>query len=491
MKIAQLVNFDEFWSHIVNRGQFDRGDTVRFAYEIGFHVYADLRLNLDLAAAEDARSAMKFIDLLEDFVTISDRCAAIVGARVLEVQGDRIHFLLPTPEISPVSIGRLLVFGSALTRTAYEELKPSAGSDWQGFSMAADYGPAVFVPSTFGGGTLISLGNAANQPAKRLGRGVASGCLAVPARFGSAIPGAKRSGEWVEIDVNKATPVTSSHFDDALTEQMRRTARAVLEQRSSRQVRNFSGGLFEGISLDQTPVRTRGMCLRADLDGFTKAVEAAFLSGSQAVRALVQQFVEIMEYPAEFIRNLNHPVIEIPWAGDCCTIFIQPAFHQTVEQMRACLPVEAGRHWHAIAYENGSSSQWSSRLGSAKWAVGLACGDRNEGGDGSAVVTEFRAAGRTFRVIVGWCARCAKDAQETSGIAGDDTVVPVVDYQNLEAIFQPLFSAIASTYRFSPYAKLKDAGHRAAKALSTTTPHSIVGVTTALPRPQPYWMCRP
>jgi len=102
-------------------------------------------------------------------------------------------------------------------------------------------------------------------------------------------------------------------------------------------------------------------------------------------------------------------------------------------------------------------------------------------------LAEFPAAGRSFRVIVGWCSRRAKDAQETSGIKGDDVVVPVVDYQNLEQIFKPLFELAGSNYRYTSYAKLKNAKDCATKPLASCTTKHISGVIAALPRPNPYW----
>ncbi len=484
MKNYERLAFNSFWPLVGNRDFFQPTDSVRFSDLLGFHVYADLRLNLDLAAAEDVRQAMRCVDLLEDFTAISDRCASLVGARVLEVQGERIHFVLPAQD-SIAELGKLLLFSSALTQTVYRELKPAAGDDWQGFSMAADHGLTVLIPSSYGGGSLVSLGNAANQPAKKLGLGVDSGHLALPNKIGNALPGAKPSGDWVQLDVNTPVAVTKAFFDDNLTTGMRQAARVVLEERARRSKRDFASAMFEGISFSSTPLKTRGMCLRADLDGFSKAVEDAFKNHKEL--ELVRQFTDIMQYPLEFAEKLGRNRIELPWAGDCCTIMIQPRFGETVEEMRATLPVEAGRCWHGIAYENGGSKRWSSSLGAAKWAIGLACGDRDEGGDGNAIVTEFPAAGRSFRVIVGWCARRAKDAQETSGIKGDDLVLPTVDYQNLEEIFKPLFELAGSNYRYSNYAKLKQAGQSVRKPLATSTTKHVFGISTALPAPRPYW----
>ena len=484
MKNYERLAFDNFWPLVGGRNFFQPTDTVRYSDLLGFHIYADLRLNLDLAAAEDDAQAMKCVDLLEDYTAIADQCAGLVGARVLEVQGERIHFVLPAQDALS-ELGKLLFFSSALTQTVFQELKPAAGDDWQGFSMAADHGPAVLIPSSYGGGSVVSLGIAANQPAKKLGVGVDSGHLALPSRIGKSLPESKPSGDWVQVNVRTSVAATKEFFDDNLTAGMRQVARSILEERTRRGRRDFTRAMGEGISFSKTPLRARGMCLRADLDGFSKAVADAFKN--QKVPELVKQFSDIMQYPLDFAQKLGRNLIEMPWAGDCCTIMIQPKSGETLDEMRETLPVEAGRCWHAIAYENGGNKRWGSSLGAAKWAVGLACGDDEEGGDGQAIIAEFPAAGRTFRVIVGWCARRAKDAQETSGIKGDDVVLPTVDYQNLEEVFKPLFEFMGSNYRFSNYAKLKQAGHTVGKSLATSTIGRVVGISTALPAPRPYW----
>ena len=126
MKSYERLAFDNFWPLVGNREFFRPSDSVRFSDVVGFHVYADLRLNLDLAAAEDAQEAMKCVDLLEDFTAISDRCAGLVGARVLEVQGERIHFVLPAQD-AVAELGKLLLFSSALTQTVYQGAQAGSG----------------------------------------------------------------------------------------------------------------------------------------------------------------------------------------------------------------------------------------------------------------------------------------------------------------------------------------------------------------------------
>jgi hypothetical protein len=298
------------------------------------------------------------------------------------------------------------------------------------------------------------------------------------------VPGAKPSGNWVEIDVKQPTADTRGFFNEQLSEAMGSVARQVLTNRQQRAGVEFANAVFEGISFAQTPLRTQGMCLRADLEGFTKAVEAAFAQNT--VPALVQQFTDLMQYPVDFLGRLGRQHVELPWAGDCCTLLIQPGASELIEEMRAVLPIEAGRLWHGLALENGTAKRWSRSMGEAKWAVGFACGDADEGGNGSAIVAEFSAAGRSFRVLVGWCGRRARDAQECSGVGGDDVALPESDFQNLEEVFKPIFTRLSSTFRKTSYDRIKRLGHSAGSDLAVSAPAILTGVSTALPAPRPY-----
>ena len=464
-------------------------EPANFVRAVGYHLYADLRLKLEVAAAENSREAMECVNILEDYTAICDQCAALAGAKVLEVQGERVHFFLPASQIDSKNLATLVGFAASLTRVLNSELRPRTGDNWRGFSTAAAHGQAVLVTSTFGGGSVVSLGNAANQPAKRLGKGVSSDHLALPEGLGNSVPGYKKVGDWYEINVLTPVIPTKDYFDDTLTENMRRIATDISGKRRNAQVREFLKEWSEGKNLGKAPYRTRGMCLRADLDGFTKKVEAAFANGKPAVEALVRQFIDLMEYPREFAKQLGRDVIELPWAGDCATVLIRPRVPETVEAMRAVLPIQGGRIWHEIAKADNLSREWREGLKDTYWVVGFACGDTSEGGDGNAIIAEFTASNRPFRVIVGWCARRAKDAQEADGTGGDDVVIPLVDWRNVEQPLKSLFVelTLAPSYKKTTYTKIKQSAGGISQSLAASTPTYVSGISTAVPAPRPYW----
>lgn len=492
MKTIQNLSFAEFWP-LWQSPTFTPSDTTPFSQEQVYHIYADLDLNLDLAAAQGPAKAMRYLNLIEEFSTISDRCCHLVpGMRIAEVQGGRIHFVFPAPPPlqqlqGPQGLASVVNFSAALIQMAFAELKPRAGQDWKAFSMAADYGPTVFVPSTFGGGTLVSLGNAANQPAKRLGRGVQTGHLAIPSSWAKLIPGAMQSGTWHLIDLTAETLLQYPFLDPKVLAGVRQIAQQFFE--SWRPADRTFSSQFSEAQLQRQPLRVRGFCLRADLDGFTNAVDSAFAAGPKGVEALVRNFLEGMEYPNEFKRReAPRQIVELPWAGDCCTLFILPSAHETIDEMREILPVSAGKSWHGIADDKTSQKHWASILGVAKWAIGFACGDKDTGGDGWVVISEIQTSSRKFRIISGWSPKRAKDAQECPGVGADDIVVPEVDRQNLEYPLRALFSPVSGhpSYSKSTYGKLKTASSVVSRYLSESKPRTTTGSAPPLPRPRPH-----
>jgi hypothetical protein len=205
-------------SELLNR--LARQPTVEFAAEVGptfadvvgFHVYADLKLNLPLAAAGDGQNANKYLTILEDYAAIGDVCVLQVGGRLVEVQGERLHFVLPSERADETAVRGLLRFSITLTQAVYRKIKPIAGDHWNGFAMAADHGRAIIVVTgRDSDDSAISLGNPANTPAKRLARepAVQSGHLAIPTRIVersqmlcSENP-AGSTKKWTELNVNE------------------------------------------------------------------------------------------------------------------------------------------------------------------------------------------------------------------------------------------------------------------------------------------------
>lgn len=494
MNEPQQIPLTNFLASIREQGlhEFSRTFGGKFAFSQGFHVYGDLRINLTLSAAEYDSNARRFLQIVDSYNAVADECAKNVGAEILELQGERIHALIPGDSLSEEIFRRLFAFSIALTNAVYAKIAPAAGEHWGGFSMAADFGPAVLIASDCGGGSVVSLGNAANTPAKRLGRRpvVEAGCLALRRHVYQAIGDARGNAEWIEINVLEPAERISRFSNHTLNRQLTVLAAGVLERPipyRSIAVANAAYVSDPSRFSVAEPFRVQGHCLRADLDGFTHQVEAAFRSGPEAVKRLVKRFHEIMGYAREYVRSLNRPVIEMPWAGDCATVILMPRDSETYCDTCRYLPVAAAVKWHdQEAAENVDRVAWRKVLESAKWAVGVGGGDEEEGSNGVMLIANVQSARRTFRVAVGWAARRSNDGYQAAGVRANDTVLHNVDYENIDDEHKIAFRELDSRFRAAPLEKLRQsiAGKTASLAKSATL--QMPAIVRSIPAPRPH-----
>jgi hypothetical protein len=495
MNEPQQISLSNFLASIRERGihEFSRIDGGRFAFSRGFHVYGDLRINLTLSAAEDDSSARRFLQIIDTYSAIAEECARSVGTEILELQGERIHALTPGETLSEEVFQRLFAFSIALTNAVYEEIAPAAGEHWGGFSMAADFGPAVLIASDCGGGSVVSLGNAANTPAKRLGRTpvVEAGHLALRRHVHEAIEHTLGNAEWIEVNVLQPPEKISRFSNYALNEKLVTLAAAELGRPTSyRNIIVAKAAYVDDPSRFSVaePFRVQGHCLRADLDGFTNQVEAAFKSGPEAVKRLVKRFHDIMGYARDYARSLNRPVIEMPWAGDCATIILMPRDTETYHDTSRYLPVTAAVKWHdQEAAETTDRIAWRKLLESAMWALGVAGGNDEEGSNGVMLIANVRSSRRAFRVAVGWAPRRSNDGYQASGVRAGDTVIHNVDYQNIDDDYKEAFRELDSRFRVAPLMKLRELITQKTATLGNSTPLQMPAIVRPIPAPRPHW----
>jgi hypothetical protein len=457
------------------------------AFANGFHVYIDLDVRLPLSAAEDDQTASKYLQILAKFAAIGEGAAQLAQAQLLEVQGARLHFLIEDAGAVPSRTAweRLLTLSEAVIMAAYEEIEPMAGKDWHGCRAAADYSPAALLFSTVGGGSLVSLGVAANRPAKRLGQvpQVGAGCLAVPdALAPESLIGAVVRG-WREINLREMAAATQPFVRKSLRDSLRRYVR---ERRAvDFQFGNMDRQFFEQLTSNQQfqPVRVQGFCFRADLDGFTKQVADAFAKGPQAVHELVERFRRLLEFPEHFAQKLNARTILLPWAGDCATVLLLPTYGDSFIQMRANLPVSAAIAWHRAFI---AEKRYGEAAGTARWSLGLAAGDGDEGNNGHMVFADLTAAGRRFRIVAGWAAQRSLSAQQYDDVKGGDTVITQVDRKHLWAVHAKAFEDLGSLYaRASISALVEQQEERDRRSRITAPVASSVAAT--IPASRPYY----
>ena len=176
---------------------------TRYTSTRGYHFYGHLDLGLRLFAAEDERPAKKYLEILQAFTTVAERAGKEFGLVIFEVQGERIHLFLET-EDGPGQRQNIIDFARVWNAGVNEVVKPKAGTDFKSFSMAADFGSTLVVLSAGEDESIVSLGNAANRPAKHLSRwtGTRNGHLKL--NVASLRPGGENADAvWEDHDVSE------------------------------------------------------------------------------------------------------------------------------------------------------------------------------------------------------------------------------------------------------------------------------------------------
>ena len=491
MNTPQSVSLDSLLAHAVGSElrQFGLATSGCFYADTrGFHVYAKLGLTLRLSAAEDDRAANRHLRILETYVSIIDSISSMWGARILEVQGEVVHLLMPAEFVDVRSVSKVIGFSAAATSAVYAHIPKLAKEHFDGFKTAADHGRCIVVGLGDEAASVVSLGPAANAPAKKLPE-VAAANLCLRREHWAVFSGQTERPEWVETNVLNPTEIVR-RATEAQSPWAGFTAFSAnfrwADLSPNETPIQFRQGTFS-FSASSTPIRAQGFFFRADLDGFSAQVLEAFSSGSEeAIRALVNRFQTLVGYAAVFRKSLAWPSIALPWAGDCTNIILLPRDGQTYGPMREAAPVLCSKSWHEqFEKSTGSEQRWSALSAGARWAVGMAGGDDTEGNSGVVLVANLLAAGRRFAVAAGWSVRRSSDAYQASGVQAGDTVLPTVDRRALEAAYQEAFIQLDTRFDRAALTKLQRAVTEKQRTLSIK--HAIyVAPNIHAPTPRPY-----
>ncbi|MBP7828369.1 MAG: hypothetical protein KA248_00480 [Kiritimatiellae bacterium] len=473
---------------------------INCSKERGFHVYGELRLSLKMTAAEDTRDAQRYLSILQDYATIADACARETQAELLEVQGERIHLLMPCAAADRTAVDKVIAFAISFAQLVYTKIGAKAGKEFQGFALATDHGDALILLSGSGAdGSIISLGPAANAPAKRLGT-EKDGRVKTPARHLAmrseilrAIQYPSDSSEWTNIDLSHVAKVFEGLMDGRLTERLSRASEAslLLEKRRGPPEVNFvQSGYFA--ERDFTPgqaLKLSAFCMRADLDGFTKEVQEAFKTGN--TEALVLKFVSIIEFAKQFSGSRDRKIIQLPWAGDCANLIVLPKYAgESYEAAQMYVPAQLPAEWHSqVTGSDREKRPWAHILGKTRWAVGCAGGEVFNGSRPVILLATVHTAKRDFMVAAGWAPGRSLDALDAEGVRGTDTVIPEEDYQAIDSQFQDLFEELDSRFRISRGLTKEKVRDATVQASAQQTGPYVVPVGRHTPPAKPHWWC--
>lgn len=492
--MANKVSFKDLFAApatLLEKSVLTEGE-LSFADETGYHIYGELRLCLSLSASTDTTNAKKFLEIIQAYAAITTACASVIGAEILEVQGERLHILLPG-EASGRNVHSVLAFCSEWTRLLYEQVAPLAGKDWQGFASAVDQGRAILIKTgPQPNGSVVSLGSPANRPAKRLNRGITrAGYLSIPTELLDLVEAPKDRAAWQEVNMLEPPDYVKTGMSQSETNKLQEAATTSFERKALERLDVLYADktvlkdiLEKGVT---TGLKVQGLYFRADLDGFTEEVREAFNDGENGIRELVERFVALMGYADQFSSKLDRQVIKLPWAGDCANMIILKMNTETFEIMKTDTAPLTAAEWHD--QRKGFSIEertWKELMGKAEWVVGIAGGDAEEGADGHLLVAPISAGRRTFLIAVGWGARRSLDAQSLDEAQPRDTIIPAVDYKALDSIYRKLFQPLTSIfYRASKLSK--ERVRAVAMSASEDNQEKVPQVNVIIPKPQPYY----
>ncbi len=450
--VNRYNNFQNFYNSTVNRSSaiqanFSKvveSDEKGWVTVRGIHIYSDIRFSLRMSESEDEVTTSEYLQAINYYVNIADSCAKIIGAKLLEVQGQRLHFFYETDDYDLEEQKKLFTFAASLTDNIYERFG-SREKFFKSFAMSADFGESILLWSgSTAQDSIISLGPSANDPAKQLTK-TPAGHLRI--RKGFEANEDKVRNHWTDIKLVGKGSYAIKYRNSALTESFS----AVFNQYESfidvpkviRQLSVSDKFYNEKKGTITDPTQVIGFTFRADLDGFTQKVKDAFDSDDESKVKLVDEFFEYISHGEKFSKKISNRVIHLPWSGDCANMIILPKFHEEFDEAKEYTPVDLSHNWLK------RSPSCSSNLIASKWNISIGGGNSQEGNDGFILVAQIKAGNRAFLIASGWSVGITLKALETNGVIGNDTVMHNVDYHALKDCFKSLFSRHGSNFRKS------------------------------------------
>ncbi len=438
----------------------------------GYHLYVkySLELNIEAGDEEGARSYLQFV---EGVAREAERLSFEYRAQLLEVQNDKLHVLFPGGADEREQ--EMVDFCLALHALATGPLRVFVGDSLRSMKYAATHGRAIVISTGIEPeDSMVSLGPAANDPAKKVYSGdVESGWLYYRKR--------PKDVPWVPVNL-MVSPM--------LTKVANEKVAGTLEILSARGFVANRAVSLPSTSVDD-PLTVQGFVMRCDLDGFTKQVQEAFESGDEMqVQALVERFVQIMGYAEAFAQNAGQyhfNVSRLPWAGDCTNMVLLPENGYSIA--RLSVPVKAAGEWYGLRSDAmpQTNEKWGSLLHQADWLVSLAGGgEKKDEANGWLLVADVNSRSRKFRIVAGWGSRRSLDAQDASKKFTNDTILPRSDAFALDQSLRSLFSECSDTpsyYRSNGLSR--EALGQAVERVSYTKPYVTPSIKT--PDPKSYY----
>lgn len=371
----------------------------------GWHFYSLLRIRDGRMKGDERRDVRRVVKVYTSYtkaaVAAQKFSTAVLGlpCEILEHQGTVVHFYFPNSgKSSQASIVR---FAKVLTRMVDKYVRHYYDDDITQFHMGAEHGASVIVKSQSpeagtSSDSVISLGPCANNPAHQM----------VVSKDGVSRPlwiRGDAEDDWIceecftedeetGLDVANLLKIIEFDFDD------RRLTEALIEERN-------------------LPTLRFAFFFRADMDGFTKKIAAAFKANS--VGNVVKEFCDYMAEANQWQILTDMRVSPHPWAGDCFNALIAPANSERSELLEKSYhkqyPIRIVEEWEK--YVAGKSYAGGS------WVYAVSGGD--------IYTFPVEVGRRSFKLSVGRPVGLTQYAVNLSGTTARDLIMHVEEIQHL------------------------------------------------------------
>ncbi|HYF13857.1 MAG TPA: hypothetical protein VD971_02160 [Phycisphaerales bacterium] len=412
------------------------------------HLYVKLDFQPKYENATTADDARAFLRSVARASHAAQMLADRRGGTLMEVQGSLLHIGIP---VGNDDFEPLLSFAGELHQI-YNGVFDDRASRVQSWCMTMDVGKTLVVSQrgVHGDDSWVSLGTAANRPAKylysQLERNKEDRALK-DFHIGCWHPTRR---EWVIEDLAKIRV----RLDDSVG--MVREARQFSPQVLYKEARS---GLKETVAravpvdfgdpVADKPEIYFGWLMRADLDGFTKRVEQC-MNDDAKLQALATEFYQVMQCAADFTARHKESMVQLPWAGDNFTAAAVFATRDSYDDAAPKRLVEL-----ALDFEKEMGDR-AGGCGFGGWAYGVAGGTVHGNAGGNVYLGAVILAGRRF--LVGAGEGVGRSAQAFGDInpKASELVLYKVDWDRLHDSYKRAFET-AVTVRAQPSTLFKKA----------------------------------
>ena len=357
----------------------------------GWHFYSYLRIRSHLIQDASRYDTRRLVSIYKNYTYAADIAARLAGCRILEHQGNIIHFYFQ----GPMPVRELHQFAKKLTALVEDHVLGFFENEVASFGMATEHGKSVIIVAQSPTGkeseqSIVSLGPCANNPAKRMVKRMEGRVCPLSWR------GSSDEKDWhvcechVGTDERERRVILESFAQDSLYSRFDKVKADDDTRSINEQVE------VDGDKLQRESVRQReALFFRADMDGFTRRVKEAF--DNNTVEALVEEFISYMKLANAWQTNSKSVTVSPhPWAGDCCNVEIisTESMPDAFSTLRSNEPQGIVRDWER--YVNSQRFlKFSYRKGKepVKWVYSVSGGD----------IYDFivETDGRRFKLCVG------------------------------------------------------------------------------------------